>query len=133
MEEINGQVGNGCFVVADMENTGGRERRHGRCLNLVKLSELFERGLVFGPYGDGHPLLALRDEDFPRREPCLLERNFRKINFAPVRVFSHLADGGGESPCTVVRNARNQASISSLKHHIKHFLLGDGVADLNGA
>ena len=99
----------------------------------MKVSKGFKGSLIFGFDGDGHPFLAFGNQDFPGRKAGLLERDLGKVNFASVGVFSHLANGGGESSCTVVGNAGDEVGIPRFQHHVEHFFLRDGVADLHSA
>ena len=133
VKEFNGKVRNGRFVVAYMEHARGRERCDGRGFDLVEISHGFEGCLVFGTNGDGHPLLTFGHENLPRRKSGLLERHLGEVNFAPVRVFSHLTDGRRKSAGAVVGDARDQPSITGFQHHVEHFLLRNGITNLNGA
>ena len=133
VKEFNGQVRNGRFVVAYVEHARGGERCDSRGFDLVEISHGFEGCLVFGTNGDGHALLAFGHKNLPRRKSGLLERHLGEVDFAPVRVFGHLTDGGRKSAGAVVGDARDQSSITGFQHHVEHFLLRNGVANLNGA
>ena len=98
----------------------------------MKVSHRFKRRLIVGPYGNGHAFLAFRNEDFPRRQAGLLQRNLGEVDFTAVRVFRHFTDGRRKPAGAVVRDAGDEAGISGLQHHVKHFLLRDGITDLDG-
>ena len=88
----------------------------------MQSSKRLERFLVFGLNGDGHALLALGNENFPRRKAGLFEWYLCQVNFASIGVFCHFTNGGGKASCTVVGDAGDEACVSCFKHHVEHFL-----------
>ncbi len=65
-------------------------------------------------------------------EPVVLERRPIEPHHG-ADLFSHLAHGAGEAPCSAIRDRVVQMSIAGGQHHVEHHLFGDRVADLHGA
>ena len=94
--------------------------------------KLLERRPFLGRDGQDHPLLGLGDPDLGIREPLVLERRSLEIDLG-AELGPHLADRRAEAAGAAVGDRVKEPSVAGLDDHVEHHLLGDRVADLDGA
>ncbi len=87
---------------------------------------------MFGGDGQDHPLLRLGDPDLGVRQALVLERGAVEVDLG-AKVLAHLADGRAEAPRAAVGDRAEQAPVAHLEDDVEDHLLGDRVADLDGA
>ena len=133
VHEVHWKVGHGGFAMFDNECAAVGECTNGCRFNLMEFGQCFKRLHIVLSYTDRHALLAFRDQDFPRREAGLLEWDHSEIKFSSTCKFGHLSDTARQPACTVVCDDLDEARISRFQYHVKHFLLSNGVPDLDCA
>ena len=79
-----------------------------------------------------HPFLGLGDPDFGVGQPFVFQRRGVQRDLG-ADVFTHFAHGAREPAGAAIGDGVVQSLIACHQHDVQQHLLGDGIADLDGA
>ena len=100
--------------------------------DVPEVGQRLQLGQVGGRDGQHHALLGLGEPDLPGREAGILERRVGQLHL-DAQLLAHLAHGGGEAAGAAVGDGGVEAPVARQLDQLDQPLLGDRVADLDGA
>src|SRR5438105_11249033 len=108
-----------------------RPSDHGR-RDVVQFEDPEDLLDVLREHGEHHPLLALRDPDFPGSETFLFQRHRLQVDLgAETSREGHFADDTREAASAEVLHAREEAGLRRLDASVDQWFLEDRIAKLD--
>ena len=131
VEEFHFEVSRLDIVVVDLKIACVRVFADDSDFDFVNVCDLLEFFVFFFRNRHRHALLSFRNEDLPRLQSLIFERNFFKVYPCTACILRHFTDTRAESARAVIGDCVEKVFVARFENEVQHSFLNDRVSYLD--